>query len=162
MGIEHWGLVIYSDVMSFPLFLIPIIAGLTAQGLKFFFNKNRRFFQKTADGYLPRYGGMPSAHAAFVFSLATLVATIDGFASTSFAITAVLTIIVLDDALRMRIFLGYHGQALFRLVARLPVEDQKGYPALETHLGHKPAEVTVGALLGMGLTLLILFLLRQV
>jgi acid phosphatase family membrane protein YuiD len=147
--------------MAFPLFLIPIIAGLTAQGLKFFFNKNRRFFQKTEEGYLPRYGGMPSAHTAFVFSLATLVAVIDGFASTSFAVAAALAIFVMDDALRMRIFLGYHGQAIFRLVTRLPVEEQKGYPTLETHLGHKPAEVTVGALLGTFMTLAILFYLHH-
>jgi acid phosphatase family membrane protein YuiD len=148
--------------MVFPLFLIPVIVGLSAQGLKFFFNRNRRFFQRTETGYLPRYGGMPSAHTAFVFSLATVVGSVDGFASVTFAIVAALTIFVLDDALRMRIFLGQHGQALHHLVKRLPIQERGLYPQLETHLGHKPAEVTVGATVGVVLSLVILFFLGAV
>lgn len=140
--------------MSLPLFLIPIVAGLAAQALKRLLT-DERSGRLTGDGYLPRYGGMPSAHTAFAFSLATLVALTDGMASTAFAITASLVIFVLDDALRMRIFLGHHGQALSRLISKLPAEERAQYPQLETHLGHKPAEVIVGALLGVGLTLLL-------
>jgi uncharacterized protein len=145
--------------MSSPLFLVPIIVGLTAQGLKYLLNRKRRFFRATEAGYLPRYGGMPSAHTAFVFSLATLVALTDGFFSPLFAVVAALTLFVLDDALRMRIFLGHHGQALFRLIQKLPKAERAEYPQLETHLGHKPAEVTVGALVGIFLTLVIFYFL---
>lgn len=145
--------------MSLPLFLIPIVAGLVAQVLKHALTSDWHI-HPAGEGYLPRYGGMPSAHTAFAFSLATLVALTDGMASTPFAITAALVIFVLDDALRMRIFLGHHGQALSRLISKLPAAERDQYPQLETHLGHKPAEVIVGALLGIGLTVVIMFFLR--
>lgn len=145
--------------MPLPLFLIPIVTGLVAQALKHLFTGQGQT-RLTGEGYLPRYGGMPSAHTAFSFSLATVVAMTDGLASVTFAMAAAMVIFVLDDALRMRIFLGHHGQALSRLISKLPPEDRAQYPQLETHLGHKPAEVIVGALLGVGLTLVILVLLR--
>src|SRR5688572_16552884 len=101
--------------MTLPLFLIPILAGLIAQALKPLLNK-QWYAQLDPDGRkIPRYGGMPSAHTTFIFSLATVVGMVDGFTSTTFAIAAVLVILVMDDALRMRIFLSRHGLALSQL-----------------------------------------------
>ena len=132
-----------------PLFLIPIIVGLTTQFSKRFFNK--RWWSNVSVGggvKLPRYGGMPSAHTAFAISLMTTAWLVDGWYSMTFAITSAVTIFILDDALRMRMFLGRHGLALHQLIQSLPAEEQKNYPALETQLGHKPAEVLVGAIVG--------------
>lgn len=109
--------------------------------------------------HLPHYGGMPSAHTAFAFSLLTVIGWESGIASPAFAITVVLAVIILDDALRMRIFLGHHGEALHKLISKLPKEEQKTYPLLETSLGHKPMEAAVGALVGIVLTLLLLIAL---
>ena len=44
-----------------------------------------------------RSGGMPSAHAALVSSLATAVAIEDGLGSASFAIATILALIVMYD-----------------------------------------------------------------
>lgn len=145
--------------MNFPLFLIPILSGLAAQILKPFLNKGWHAELETAGRKIPRYGGMPSAHTAFAFSLATVVAVVDGVFTTSFAIVASLVIFVLDDALRMRIFLGRHGKALRLLVEKLPPQEREGFPYLESHLGHKPMEVVVGAILGITVTLLALLFL---
>lgn len=144
--------------MLFPLFLIPILVGLVAQALKRFFNK-QWYAELSAGGRkIPRYGGMPSAHTAFSFSLATTVALAEGFGSASFAIAASLVIFILDDALRMRIFLSRHGEALQKLIDRLPEEQQRTYPYLETRMGHKIHEVIAGAVLGIGLTLVTMLL----
>jgi len=137
---------------SSPLFLVPILAGLIAQALKPLFNKTWYHHLSKAGKHIPRYGGMPSAHTAFATSLATVVALVDGLYTTSFMIALSLVIFVLDDALRMRIFLSRHGLALRKLVDRLPAEDQKRYPYLETRLGHKGREVLVGAILGVVVT----------
>ncbi|MBI4021873.1 MAG: divergent PAP2 family protein [Candidatus Andersenbacteria bacterium] len=142
--------------MPLPLFLIPIVAGLAAQALKPLINKNWRSQPEGKSRWLLRYGGMPSAHTAFAFSLATVVGVVDGLTSTGFAIACAGVVFVLDDALRMRIFLSRHGLALRRLIRTLPPEQRSHYPQLETHLGHSLAEVTAGALLGIGLTLLVL------
>lgn len=144
--------------MQLPLFLIPIVTALIAQALKPALNR-KWYATLTPDGRrLPRYGGMPSAHSAFVFSMATVVALADGIYSSSFVIAATLMILVLDEALRMRIFLSRHGQALRRLIQKLPAGEQQAYPYLESRLGHKPLEVVAGAALGICISLFIYFI----
>lgn len=147
------------QTMSIPLFLLPIFIGLVAQGLKPIVDLQFRRQEAGHDRNLPRYGGMPSAHTAFAFSLATVIAAVDGLASTSFAIAAAVLIFILDDALRMRIFLGRHGKAIRQLISELPPEKRKGYPHLEKELGHKVPEVVAGSILGCGLTLVTLYFL---
>lgn len=139
------------------MFFIPILVGLATQAIKPLFNKEWYAHLDGKGRKIPRYGGMPSAHTAFIFSLATVVGMVDGFMSGDFAIAAVLVVVVLDDALRMRIFLGRYGAALRRLIQKLPEDEQRLFPYLETRLGHKMPEVIVGALIGIGLTLLTLW-----
>ena len=145
--------------MIIPLFLVPITVGLITQLSKSFLNKGHYTRMEEMGLRIPRYGGMPSAHTAFAFSLVTVVGIVDGITSASFAIMVSLAIFIIDDALRMRVFLGGHGRALHKLVQKLPPEERKGFPYLETHLGHKPLEVTVGAIVGVSLTWLLMWLL---
>jgi len=136
-----------------------MLVGLTAQAMKPFLN--RKWYAQLDRGgqKIPRYGGMPSAHTAFIFSLATVVGMASGFMSSAFAIAAVMVVLVLDDALRMRIFLSRHGRALRLLVHKLPADEQKEFPYLEARLGHKVPEVLAGATIGIGLTWLIMWFL---
>jgi acid phosphatase family membrane protein YuiD len=145
--------------MNTLLFLLPLLVGLLAQFSKRFFNSNWHAEMTEIDSHLPHYGGMPSAHTAFAFSLLTVIAYAEGFSSASFAIAVVLAVIILDDALRMRIFLGRHGEALHRLISKLPKQEQQEYPLLETQLGHRPIEALAGAIVGVLLTVIILFLI---
>lgn len=136
---------------NFPLFLIPIIVGLATQIIKYLVD----FSGKKFKWQLPGYGGMPSAHVAFAFSMATLVAIYEGFDSVLFAVTVVIVIYILDDALRLRVFLGNHGLALNRLLSELPKEKTNGIPRIEERLGHKWLEVIAGAILGIILTIVL-------
>ncbi len=148
--------------MNTPLFLIPLVVGLITQFSKRFFNHNWSPEMRDRAPHLPKYGGMPSAHTAFAFSLLTVVGYTAGLSSPIFVVAVVLAVIILDDALRMRIFLGRHGEALVRLISLLPEKDRKAFPPLEKKLGHEPVEAFVGALVGIGLTLLLLFLVNWV
>lgn len=143
--------------MTIPLFLIPIIAALVAQGLKPVFSKAWRDDQATQLDPRPRYGGMPSAHASFASSLALTVGATEGIGSAAFAIAAVILILVLDDALRLRIFLGRYGLAIRRLLERDSAATQ-GLPPIEWRMGHTLPEVLGGLIVGVLSTLLILAL----
>lgn len=145
--------------MTLPLFLVPILTGLIAQGMKPWLNKRLYATMGKGNRKLPRYGGMPSAHSAFAFSLATTVGVVDGFLSSNFAIAAAFLIFILDDALRMRMFLGHYGRALKILTKRLPQEQRQGLPYIEARLGHTPKEVAAGAILGIIITLIIIWLM---
>lgn len=142
--------------MNLPLFLVPILVGLATQAMKPLLNKGWSEHYKHEKKFLPRYGGMPSAHTSFAFSIATTVAISEGLDSAAFAIVVVVVIFILDDALRMRIFLGRHGLALRKLIKKLPEEERKNYPHLETKLGHDLKEVVVGAMIGVALTAVIM------
>lgn len=138
------------------LFLVPILVGLAAQALKPLLNK--KWYAHLTEGgkKIPRYGGMPSAHTAFATSLVTVAAMAEGVQSSLFVLAVALLIFVLDDALRMRIFLSRHGEALRRLVDRLPEEERRQFPYLEDRLGHKLTEVMAGGALGVILTWVIM------
>ena len=144
--------------MNIPLFLIPLVVGLITQFSKRFFNRNWSSTMTDKLSNLPRYGGMPSAHTAFAFSLLTVTAFTSGFSGPLFAIAVVLAVIIIDDALRMRIFLGRHGEALVQLIALLPKKEQGVFPPLEKKLGHEPREALVGALFGIIITYILLLL----
>ena len=145
--------------MFFPPFIIPIVVGVFTQFLKFFFKSNRISDpEHNRLDVLPQYGGMPSAHTAFATSLATLVSLTDGISSNSFAIAICVMIFILDDALRLRVFLGRFGVAIRRLVKLLPADEQKTVPHIEGRIGHRVSEVIVGAFVGIIATYLLWFL----
>ena len=132
------------------LFLVPILVGVITEAIKFA-NYCRKHGWDLR--YSLAYGHMPSAHTAFVASLVTTVALIDGFTTTSFAIALALATIVIFDALRLRVYMGEHAQYLNALIKELKL-DESNFPRLKERVGHKPEEVAVGALIGIFLTLL--------
>jgi len=142
-----------------PFFLIPMLAGLCAQALKPLFNKKLYSTLAIAGRQIPRYGGMPSAHSSFTAALVTVTGIVDGIDSMTFAIAVVVFVLTIDDALRMRMFLGRYGLALNKLVKRLPKDAQSQFPYLESSLGHKPLEVIAGIAVGVVVTVFILILI---
>jgi acid phosphatase family membrane protein YuiD len=145
--------------VSIPYFIIPILCGLIAQFLKPLLNKKYYDHLSARGRNLPRYGGMPSAHAAFALSLTTVVGLADGVFSTSFALASAAAIFVLDDALRMRIFLGRYGGALRKLINQFPPQEQKKFPYIESRLGHTVPEVIAGSLLGLTISVFFFWML---
>ncbi len=131
------------------LFLVPILVGVITEAIKFA-NYCRKHGWDLR--YSLAYGHMPSAHTAFVASLVTTVALIDGFTTTSFAIALALATIVIFDALRLRVYMGEHAQYLNALIKELKLDESR-FPRLKERVGHKPEEVGVGALTGILLTL---------
>lgn len=101
------------------------------------------------------YGGMPSSHSALVTSLATAVYLAEGF-GLAFAVSVVLAVVVMRDTIGLRGYLSQHGRILNKLIKDLPDEEEYKYPVLEETIAHTWAQVVVGALLGIILTLVIL------
>lgn len=99
-------------------------------------------------------GGMPSGHSATVTAMATTAALQYGFDSPIFAITAIVGIVVMHDAMGVRREAGKHAKVLNNLLVSLndgiPPED-----VLKEFLGHTPLQVCFGALLGFAVALLL-------
>ena len=137
----------------YQILLLPILAGFIAQVIKFLIKSNK---QKFNFKNLLAYSGMPSGHSALIISLATITGLSQGFQSPIFAVSAVLSIIVIRDALGIRRYLGQHGRVLNALVKDLDddkVLDEK-YPRLLEKIGHTPAQVVAGSLIGFFVSLI--------
>ena len=96
-------------------------------------------------------GGMPSAHSATTVSILTVVAIIDGIESPIFAIAAILTSIVVYDAIMVRRSSGEQGIALLRLIKEQKSHVKPPFVAL----GHNWMEALVGSLLGLTIGVII-------
>ncbi|MBD3247973.1 divergent PAP2 family protein [Candidatus Falkowbacteria bacterium] len=135
------------------IILLPLISGFIAQGLKLLIKSNRKTKLKN---FLVTYSGMPSGHSASVVSLAVISGLREGFESSAFAISLILAIIVIRDALGIRRYLGEHGKTLNILVHDLKDDDvlEKRYPHLLEEIGHTPAQVAVGSSIGLAVSLI--------
>ena len=102
-------------------------------------------------------GGMPSSHSSSVCALSTSLLIAKGFYSAEFAISLVLAMIVMTDAMGVRQAAGKQAEMLNKIVADLIESGQ--WPTqekLKELLGHTPMQVVVGALLGILISILVM------
>ena len=102
-------------------------------------------------------GGMPSSHSALVTGLATAIGRETGLGSAVFAVSVVLAAIVMYDAAGVRRAVSIQARILNQMID----EAFQGHPIAEKRLreliGHTPIQVFAGALLGIGVGLLMTF-----
>jgi acid phosphatase family membrane protein YuiD len=104
---------------------------------------------------LAETGGMPSSHAAIVMGMTTAVGKYAGVSSAAFAIALIFSFVVMYDAAGLRRAAGRQAAILNRLVEDLVHMRGMQEQRLRELLGHTPVEVVVGALLGIGVGLLL-------
>lgn len=96
-----------------------------------------------------RTGGMPSSHAAVVTSMTMSVALSEGIGSNLFAVSLLVALVVMRDAMGVRRAVGLQARALNLLGKHAAEKLDYEYHNLKEIRGHAPLEVVVGALLGM-------------
>ena len=133
---------------NFPL-MCTLAAWFLAQFLKVVVTliKERRFEPKIL---LFSLGGMPSSHSASVCALTTACAIEYGFGSPVFAITAILAMVVMTDAMGVRWQTGEQSKVINKLVSEIFSGDSEvANTALKELVGHTPVQVFVGAFVGI-------------
>ena len=130
-----------------------ISASLTAQLIKvllilFIFH---RFIAERMWGA----GGMPSSHSATVCAMVVATGRYCGVNSAVFAVAAVLSIIVMYDAMGVRYETGEQAKLLNRMFTEWMDQESDALPFLKNGkklkemVGHTPIEVLTGAVLGI-------------
>ena len=99
-------------------------------------------------------GGMPSSHSATVCAMVVATGRFCGMNSPQFAIAAVLSIIVMYDAMGVRYETGEQAKMLNRLFNEWGDQGTSSFPffggkKLKEMVGHTPIEVVTGAILGI-------------
>jgi uncharacterized protein len=139
---------------------IPFAAWVAAQLMKLL---DGYFHERRWDwGFFVRSGGMPSAHTALVVSLATTVGFLEGFNSTLFGATTVMALIVMYDAAGVRHAVGVQAGILNRILRELKDRRPKDVEHdVRELLGHTPVQVFYGALVGVVVAVLGLWLAAE-
>ena len=140
------------DLFRNPFLIAGVSAWLVAQVVKTIIHAiiNKRIVWERLVGD----GGMPSGHSATVTALAVTAAVEYGLSSGIFAVAAILAIVVMHDAMGVRLEAGKHAKALNALMD-LVSSDLSPDDKLKELLGHTPLQVCFGALLGLVVALVL-------
>lgn len=139
------------DLLSNFMLASAVSSWFVAQVLKVFTGifKLKKF---TVVEFLFGTGGMPSSHTAAVCAVATSSGMVFGLGSYQFAISMVLAMIVMRDAMGMRRQVGEHAKALNIIIKELSEaknDTELTIKALGELAGHTPLQVFAGAILGI-------------
>lgn len=131
----------------------PSIAWLASQLIKYILRVVRN---RSLQNYSLFYqsGGMPSAHAAVVVAMLTVVALTDGLGSGLFTVAFILAAVVIYDSLHVRRAVGEQGLALRQLQKKMGL-DTPFYRADGHILPQAIAGVLLGAIIGVAVYLLL-------
>lgn len=101
-------------------------------------------------------GGMPSSHTAAVVALTTSAIIAFGFKSAVFAVSALLAMIVIRDAMGIRHEVGNHAKALNKMIQK-SLDAETTHETLKELVGHTPLQVLMGAVVGVVVAIIMSF-----
>lgn len=137
---------------------IPILTWIANQAVKILLYGRFRHFRSWRDMF--KSGGMPSAHTSFMFALSTALFLKHGPASDILAVALALTAVVMYDAMHVRLESGRHALILNEVYQNQQLSSpslEKAYP-LEVSIGHTMKEVLGGAVFGVFMGCLLMYL----
>lgn len=147
------------DFFGNYMLVCAIMGWFLAQIIKIFTNL---FVKKKFDlRILFSNGGMPSSHSSTVLALATAAAVSQGFASPAFAISGILSVIVMNDAFGVRWQAGKQAQIINKMIMELFSNKEEFDVKLKEIIGHTPFQVFMGALLGFVIAIAYAVILKR-
>ena len=143
------------------MLIVPILSWAIAQILKIFTHLvvEKKFVLKR----LISDGGMPSAHSATVISLAAICGWTQGFSSAAFAISMILAVVIMRDAVGVRRESGVNASIIKLLAKRSNSQLKEGEEYIKTDMlkelvGHTPLQVACGCVIGLCVSILYIWI----
>lgn len=133
-------------MQSYAFIIIPLTAGILAQVAKFVIYSIKH---GTDWRFLLEYGHMPSSHTSMMSALIWTIGYYRGVTTPEFAMALVITILVMSDAMRLRMYVGSYGKMINNLMEHLRVDSYSMPEKLKERVGHKPSEIFAGVVLGV-------------
>ena len=125
-----------------PVLWIPLLAWAVAQGMKLLLGLLSGISQT-----FMATGGMPSGHAAFVGAATTVIALQQGPGSPLFGLAAIVCLVVIHDAIRLRWAVGQQAERLNALMTAAKMGTDQ---LVMVWRGHRIREVVAGLIIGVG------------
>ena len=146
---------IWQQLLSNTTLITACVAWLIAQVLKTIIDF--RVYKSFNPERLVGSGGMPSSHSATVCGLTTAAFLEYGAGSFEFAVSFVMSMVVMYDAIGVRRETGKQAKLLNSILMENPLKlnAEVLQEKLKEYVGHTPLQVLAGAILGIGLALVI-------
>ena len=101
-------------------------------------------------------GGMPSSHSSLVVACTTAIGKLYGVQGPVFALSVILSVIVMYDACNVRRSAGDTAKLVNQILAHVEKLTAEDFAEdLKEVMGHTPLQVLMGAILGFGVGLLV-------
>ena len=146
------------ELLHNDILIAGVLSWFTAQVIKTILyavlNKEIDFSRMIGDG------GMPSAHSATVTAVAAMTGLTGGFGSSLFAVACIVAIIVMHDAMGVRLETGKQAKILNEMITLLEALGQSKLSMekkLKEFVGHTPTQVMAGMLLGIAVAAIYYF-----
>ena len=147
---------IINEILSNKPLIISAIAWLTAGVLKMFIEL--RVNRKLVISRIVGAGGMPSSHTATVVALAISLGFYEGLNSATFALATIFTVVVIHDAVGVRLETGKQAKVLNTMIFETNAFKELDFEtALKEYVGHTPSQAFVGAIVGVAVALFMIF-----
>ena len=145
-----------TEFFSNKILISGIIGWATAQVMKtiIFLVINRKFQLERLFGD----GGMPSGHSATVTAVAVSTGIECGLSSPLFAIATIIAIVVMHDAMGVRLETGKQAKVINEMMGfmeKLGGTELSYEEKLKEFVGHTPAQVGAGLVLGIVVAILV-------
>lgn len=146
----------FEQLISNKILIAGIIGWASAQVLKvlIFLIVNKRFQLERLIGD----GGMPSAHSSTVTAVAISSGIECGFSSPVFAVAMIMAIVVMHDAMGVRLETGKQAKALNELLDvmnKIGGTELSNIEKFKEFVGHTPFQVVMGCILGFVIAVLL-------
>jgi len=144
MGIEK--------ILDNKILWISVLAWFVAQAIKIIINFAK--YHKMDFKLIISSGGMPSSHSSFVVSMTVSIGQKLGYDSPLFALSTIMSLVVMYDAAGVRRAAGQQAVVLNKIMDEFKSNTLNVEKRLKELLGHSPVEVAAGALLGIIIALI--------
>lgn len=146
------------DISNWQVFIVPACAYFVARLCKIVVRWASQGWEESMRGLFYDDGGMPSVHTAFSVSLPAAFFFRDFALTDALLISSAFACIVMYDSVRVRYQSGLHARALNRLHnGEQPTTGTSIVTTFVENMGHTPAEVLGGAIVGIGVAAAIMF-----
>ena len=147
---------IVNQLISNKILISGLVGWATAQILKtiIFLIVNKKLNLERLFGD----GGMPSGHSATVTAVALSVGLECGFNSALFAVATIIAIVVMHDAMGVRLETGKQAKyinEMTELIEKLSGTELSNEEKLKEFVGHTPFQVVMGGILGIVVAILL-------
>ncbi len=138
------------EIIGNKILISGVISWAIAQVLKtlIYLCVNRKFEIERLFGD----GGMPSGHSATVTAVAVSAGIQCGLSSPTFAVATILAIVVMHDAMGVRLETGKQAKVIndmVEMIEKLGGADLTNEEKLKEFVGHTPLQVAMGFVLGI-------------